>query len=114
MNDQKYVVRHADSAIKSRRFHTYSDCASVKSDNDNGTQLEQLSDREVGLLGLKPCTICEKRQTGGPAVEILERFFGEDWPTMADHAEADPRELAWACLQYLKEHGAYISQRRAK
>lgn len=103
-----YVARQPGSRITATNFHLYPDCSFI----DDATT-EQVTEREVELLGLKKCRVCERRETGGPAVEILEGFFGEDWPYGgAPSVNEGPRETAWKLKTYLEQNGAYISVRK--
>lgn len=107
-------VRITDNGVAdARRFHLFNDCAMLKGASGD-SELENLSEREANLLGLKACSVCEKRESGGPAIDVLEGFFGEDWPydTNPLDTSGGPRDLAWKCIDYLKERGFYIASRR--
>lgn len=103
-----FIAVDATGKAASRRVHLYEDCSFVKDDT-----LKRLSPAEQQLLGLKQCTVCERRRAGGPAIEVLEGFFGEDWPDPLTDAP-DPRESAWRLYSYLREHNWYLAQRKPK
>lgn len=114
MSDKMYVTRIKGEKVSSTRFHLYQDCPVVRDREDN--EVIEISEREGELLGLKVCSQCIKRATGGPAIEALEGFFGEDWPTeVASEAATseNPRDMAWQLYDYLKERGFYIARRRS-
>lgn len=102
-----FAVRNSDGKVTSRKCHLYIDCKGL-----TGSTNAELSSREVELLGLSVCSICEKRQKGGPAIDALEGFFGEDWGS--EPLVADPRAAAWLLVEYLKERGMYVSSRKKK
>lgn len=110
-NVKKYAAVEDGGVVSSNRFHLFNDCASVKD-----AKLDELTDREIALLGLRGCSVCSRRQTGGPALEVLEGFFGEDWPAeyTAENFQEEPRDLAWKLVEYLKERNVYLAVRRPK
>jgi hypothetical protein len=105
MNDDKtYVCTDSSGKAIGRKFHLGNGCSTF-TDTPNYIQV---SDHEIGLLGLKLCAVCEKRKRGGPAVEALERFFHD-----VMHGELTPREAALSISDYLRERSFYIAQRRS-
>lgn len=109
------VVRHValdkEGRAVSRRWHRYQDCPMYDPIEAEGT----VTEREASLLGLKECAVCAKRAEGGPALELLEGFFGEDWPShIADATTDNPRDMARACIDYLRERNAFIAIRKPK
>lgn len=107
-DDNTYVVTDTSGKAIGRKYHIGNGCPTF-TDTPNYVQV---STHEIGLLGLKLCAVCEKRKSGGPAIDVLEGFFGEDWP-FADGWGA-PRDGAWALLDYLKDHNGYIAFRKPK
>lgn len=106
VKEQKYVATDDDGSISSRKWHMFDECHALKGG------AVAVSDREVTLLGLTECVHCRKRATGGPALDILEGFFGEDWMDEDDEGKGGPGYQAWRLHSYLKERGAYIALRR--
>jgi hypothetical protein len=103
--DPKYVRITDKGVADARRYHMFKDCSTLRGAED--IDLETISDREATLLGVSVCSVCEKRKSGGPAIDALEGFFGEDFPTYG----GEPRELAWKLVDYLKERNIYLAQR---
>lgn len=107
MVDELFVVTQDGRAI-GRRYHLLKDCTTV---NDVG-KVDTITNREANLLGLKVCSVCEKRQTGGPALTALREVL------CAVTNDVDGQEAteahAWMVLDGLKEQGFYISSRRKK
>lgn len=102
-----FIAVDASGKAASRRVHLYEDCSFVKDD-----KTKRLSVAEQQLLGLKQCTVCEKRQAGGPAIEVLEGFFATGDTRWTE--EPSEKELAWGLHQYLRERGFYLAQRKPK
>lgn len=103
-----FAVRNSDGKVTSRKVHLFLDCKAIDGDG------MELSSREVELLGLSVCAICDKRKKGGPAIDALEGFFGEDWPYPDEQIDDGPRGAAWRLVEYLKERGMYVSSRKKK
>lgn len=109
MPEQKrYVAITVNGVAYAKRYHLYLDCSATRFDGPDG--VENLTERETKLLGLKVCSVCERRESGGPAMNALEGFFGEDGHNIVD----EPKQSAWNLLEYLKERGMYIAQRKPK
>lgn len=105
---QKKLVAITDAGVAdAKRFHLYSDCGTLR---DRGPDdFEEVSDREARLLGLKVCTVCERRATGGPAITALTELL-----TGPDFSNQTPADEAWYIVEKLKERGFYIAQRKLK
>lgn len=103
-----FAVRNSDGKVTSRKCHLFIDCKGISGHST------ELSSREVELLGLSVCSVCEKRQKGGPAIDALEGFFGEDYPGVDPDSHTEPGELARSLVEYLKERGMYVSSRKKK
>lgn len=88
----RYAIQDKTGAIDGSRSHKYLDCPSVRS----GTLLVEVSDREHTLLGLKPCSRCDKKAEGGPALKALTEYFGDE-------------EAARSFLDALQARGFYIA-----
>lgn len=99
-----FIAVDATGKAASRRFHLFDNCSFL-----DGSKTKKLTVGESALLGLKQCVVCEKRRAGGPAIEVLEGFFGEDW-----QADTEPRDAAWSLHSYLREHNWYLAQRKPK
>lgn len=111
IEDPKYIKITDNGVADARRWHAFRDCSTLRGAED--VDLETISDREATLLGVSACSVCEKRKSGGPAIDALEGFFGEDWP-YADGKEDDPRHTAWRLVDYLKERNVYLAVRGAR
>lgn len=109
-NQTIFVVResHLGPAV-GRGFHLSRECPTIRD-----AYVEEINDREAQLLGLGVCKVCDRRARGGPAIDALEGFFGEDWPDAAVDTLGDPNSCAWRLSDYLKERGFYIAQRKPK
>lgn len=115
--DPRIIAIDKDTGrAESQRFHWYLNCSFVK--DRKPEELETISERETKLLGLKVCSVCDRRKSGGKAIEVLEGFFGEDWPYMNPDPVGglayDPRDVAWKLQEYLKGHNVYLAVRSAK
>lgn len=104
-----YVGVDAKGKVTSKRVHLYDDCSALEE-----VSRRSLTEREQQLLGLSQCTRCEKRRAGGPAIEVLEGFFGEDWPYTDEQIDDGPSGAAWKLHSYLREHNFYLAQRKPK
>lgn len=113
MSDQTiFVVRESYlGPAVGRGFHLSRECPTIKD-----AYVEEINDREAQLLGLGVCKVCHKRVNGGPAIDVLEGFFGEDWPLELppDHSASNPRDWAWKLHDYLRDHNGYIAFRKPK
>lgn len=99
-----FAVRSDNGTITSRRYHTFADCSKIlRTDLE---ALEPVNEREIGLLGLKPCSACERRQSGGPAVEALTEIMLD-----VDANLQGEEQAAWFVIEALKDRGFYIAQR---
>lgn len=107
--EQRWVTIDTYGKVGSSRYHLFRDCSFISTVDEE--TVTAVGERESTLLGLKVCSLCERRKTGGPAVEALEGFFGEDHD---DTASTDPRDVAWRLVNYLRERNFYIAQRGAK
>lgn len=108
LEDPKYVRITDKGVANARCYHMFKDCSTLRAAED--VDLETISDREATLLGVSACSICEKRKSGGPAIDALEGFFGEDYPSLDDRG-IEPRNMAWLLVDYLKERNIYLAQR---
>lgn len=108
MTDQSYAVQEKDGSIKGSRVHAYTDCSSLKS----GTTLTEVSEREIGLLGLKPCTRCTRRAEGSPGLYALSDILVGVLKTAEDEIAEDVAEPnARYILDELAKQGYYIAAR---
>src|ERR1044071_9280771 len=74
----------------SKKAHLYVDCSM---DRDNKPR--RITDSEQQLIVVSQCAVYEKRRSGGPAIDVLEGFFSEDYPTFDfDIKNEGPRWLA--------------------
>lgn len=110
-------VRITDNGVAdARRFHIYLDCSTLKG-HVGDEDIENLNDREVQLLGVKVCSVCERRKTGGPAIDALKEIL---WPiiseagTSEDWQADDAENAAWKVMNELKDRGFYIAKRTNK
>lgn len=108
--DLKFIAVDENGKATSRRFHIYEDCKTLL--DTTAGKLEPVNASTITLLGLKECAVCEKRSTGGPAIDVLEGFFGEDWQDSTN--DGTPVGWAWRLYEYLKERSFYIAQRKPK
>lgn len=106
-NDPRYVVLGTNGKVESRRYHVFADCSFIADDD-----AETITERESKLLGLKVCSVCERRQTGGPALDALKDLFDVMPVTMADVLDVD--QAAWYVMNGLKKQGFYIARKGAK
>lgn len=105
--DPRIVVTNADGRVESKRFHLFRDCSFIKDEKE----VTELGERETKLLGLKVCSVCERRKTGGPVIEALKAALR----LRDDLASPDVIEdAAWNLLNDLKAQGFYIAQRGAR
>lgn len=111
--DKFVVVLNEQGKAVSRRAHVFNDCTTLRDDNG---KVGTIGTSEMALLGLKVCTVCERMQTGGPAIEalteILQDSVNELLATNADDFQAD--QAAWHTVEELKSRGFYIAQRKPK
>lgn len=109
MTEQLYVVVEEGRAV-GRRTHSFQDCSTLR--ENPSAQVEAITEREAGLLGLKGCTVCERRKTGGPAIDALKDLLGGMPPGLLEQNEIE--QGAWYLVNGLKDHGFYIAQRGAR
>lgn len=111
-----FAVRNDTGTITSKRYHQFTDCGKiVRTDLE---ALEPVNEREIGLLGLKACSACERRSSGGPAVDALVKAISAtDGIIFAPGhtnpiSESDQRDAAFNLLDTLREMGFYVASRR--
>lgn len=103
-----YAVQDADGSIKGSRVHAYQDCRSLKPN----TKLVTVNEREIGLLGLKPCTRCTRRAEGSPGLYALSDILVGVLKTAEDEIAEDVAEPnARYILDELAKQGYYIAAR---
>lgn len=99
-----YVARKPGESVKSARYHTFANCSMLE-----GAAYDEVTLREVELLGLKACAVCVRRQTGGPTIEALDAVLEELRLGTAE----DTKDNAFAIVEKLKSRGVYLAQRKA-
>lgn len=111
MADPRIVVVDSKSGqVDSKRYHLFLDCSFIKEQPPE--EIETLGERETRLLGLKVCSVCERRKTGGPAVEALKDILtSSEFPLEETDVYGDTR--AWHLVNELKQRGIYLSVRKA-
>lgn len=106
----RYVIIDASSGqVEGRKYHDYLDCNFL--DKQPPEEIEVIGEREIRLLGIGLCSVCEKRASGGPALtafaEVLDELnlFG-DRDSFADDA--------FKLIAALKDKNVYLAVRKAK
>lgn len=108
--DPRYVIIDAASGqVEGRKYHDYLDCTFL--DKQPPEEIEVIGEREIRLLGIGLCSVCEKRASGGPALTALAEVLDEvnlfgDRDSFADDA--------FKLIAALKDKGVYLAVRKAK
>lgn len=105
---EKFVSITDNGVADAKRYHMFLECSTLR--GKTAADVEQVNDREVKLMGLRVCSVCEKRATGGPAIEALTEIF----TTYTSWSAHEPVQSAWTLLTELKDRGFYIASRKQK
>lgn len=104
----KYVAVDEGGQVASKRYHWFLNCSTLK---NSEAGMEEVGEKLATLLGLRACSVCEKRLTGGPAIEALTDIL-KNAPN-DDLAEEGSEATAWYIVEELKARGFYVARKRS-
>lgn len=110
VTDPRYVIIDASSGqVEGRKFHQFLNCSFL--DKQPPEEIEVIGEREIRLLGIKVCSVCEKRASGGPALTALAEVLDE---TNLYGDRDSFRDDAYKLIEALKDKGVWLAVRKAK
>lgn len=109
-SDPRYVIIDSVSGqVEGRKYHDYLDCNFL--DKQPPEEIEVIGEREIRLLGIKVCSVCEKRASGGPALTAFAEVLDE---TNLYGDRDSFRDDAYKLIEALKDKGVWLAVRKAK